>query len=586
MSLLNKEKFGVADFETTKIELTDNQIFLQGGIYTHNKNDEVYLYDSIEEIINFFVKSNTKLFYFHNLGYDFRFMFDYLLNNYDVSIIPYSSNILKVSVYKNNKKLFELRDSFALLRTSLKSANITFNEHYFKSDIGDGVLNYNKKSKSHREYLKLDCLSLYESLSNMKKIYRFDKMYLTIASAFMAEWENRYKNYKKIRIISKYDNFFRTGYYGGRTESYYQKAKNIKGYDFNSLYPSVMAKNKYPLGKIFRTPQKYSMKDLLEHEFFYAKVKNIYIPHSNIPPLAVRQENGGLYFPIGHVKEGIYNSVDIKLLYNMGGFCDLDYGYFWIESDYIFKDIVNYFYDNKLNAKKNGDMGEYERSKRLLNSGYGKFAQKRVLESYIKIKTKKEIFNYIHKGGMIKKTKFKDMYLIKKLSHKNYTTTHISSFITSYARLELYKAILEIKKANKTLYYVDTDSLYTDYNFSNFHPYKLGYLDCEYKNIKEAYFALPKLYAIKIIDNEGNDKIIIKGKGLNLDDLTYEKIKDFVEKHKKINNKRVVISKFKSIIGKYKNSTECYNLDRTVNMNENKRIIGKNYKTLPIELFN
>ena len=471
MSLLTPQNFGVTDFETTRIELTDNQEFLLGGVYDYNNKDNVYLSNSIPNIINYFIQSDKDFFYFHNLGYDFRFMYDYLMDNYNVDIIPYSSNVLKVVVSEGTNKLFELRDSYPLLRTSLKDANKTFNKHYFKEDIGDEILNFNKNNPVHIDYLKKDCLSLYESLSNMRKIYGFEKMFLTIAGCAFMEIKKHYPNHDKLlQLPSNFDSFFRAGYYGGRTETFYQKGEKLKGYDFNSLYPAVMERYKYPIGAIYRTHKDYSIDDLMKnHEFFYCKVKNIKIPDMFIPPLPVRH-NKSLLFPVGKIKEGVYNSVDIRLLFEMGGSCDLIYGYYWKKSDFIFKKFVNKYYPIKVKAKKNKDLGEYERAKRMLNTGYGKYAQKNELESFIKIDNREDLFIYEKKGYDVKPCNFSKkykIYLISKLGHKNYTTTQISSFICSYARRDLYYVLIEAHNAGFTVNYCDTDSSYTDYLYKN-----------------------------------------------------------------------------------------------------------------------
>ena len=610
MSLLTPQLYAVADFETTRIELGE-QDFLCGGIYQHNKSDSVFISESLEQIVNFFIQSEIECFYFHNLGYDFRFLYDYLIKNFEIDIMPYGAGILKISVYKKGKKLFELRDSFALLKTSLKKANKSFNKHYFKSDIGDGILNFDKTNSKHIEYLKLDCLSLFESLTNMAELYNFKKMFLSLAGASMGAWKETYL-IKNLQLPKRFDHFFRLGYYGARTEAYIQYVKSTaqkkyRGYDFNSLYPKVMRDNEFPIGPLFKTPKDYDLYDLLEHDFFYAKIKNITIPDMHIPPLPVRYNNS-LLFPTGYIPCGTYNSVDIRLLLETGGTCELDYGYFWDNSDYIFKDYVDFYYDLKLKSKKAGDKGNYQRAKDMLTNLYGKFAQKDIHENFMTIESAKERHEMVEKGYMIKPTKYsKEFNLYSKTvaNVRKYTTTHISSFVTSYGREKLYQMYQEIEKAGKDTVYGDTDSGYTDYHgFKNIDPYELGALDCEYPEIIEMVAPLPKLYGIKAIENREQkiynfhnkkydknkirfSKIYLKGKGLKVDDLSYQKLKDFVFEHKKINNKRVCVSKLRSIVNQKRfKSTECYELERNVNMNENKRIIGKNFRTYPLKFEN
>jgi hypothetical protein len=51
------------------------------------------------------------------------------------------------------------------------------------------------------------------------------------------------------QLSGKIANDIRTGYTGGSTDMYIPEGKNIKCYDVNSLYPSVMFKSDMPVGK-------------------------------------------------------------------------------------------------------------------------------------------------------------------------------------------------------------------------------------------------------------------------------------------------------------------------------------------------
>lgn len=161
---LSPKKFGVFDFETTPIKITKKQNFLLGGVYVYNK---LFISDSIPSIINFMVQSETKIFFAHNMGYDFRFMFDYIKKNYNFEIIPAGSDTLQVKIKNDSCLLFELRDSMKIFNASLFKFCESFNKFYFKKNLDLSKINYNKYNPEHRIYLHNDCFGLYEALSGI-----------------------------------------------------------------------------------------------------------------------------------------------------------------------------------------------------------------------------------------------------------------------------------------------------------------------------------------------------------------------------------------------------------------------------------
>lgn len=581
---LKSSNFLCADFETTRIE-KGIQRFLWGG-FTNGLN--FYYTNDVNVFINSLHKMDNKIIYFHNLIYDFRFMFNYFFdNNFDVELITtQSGNLLKAVILsktkiKNHRRvLFDFRDSYALLPSSLKDVSKSLNIHYLKTKININEIE-NLSEKEVINYLQNDVASLYEALINFQNLFMLNKLNLTIGSITFSNWKKIY-NINKFKMKHSLYDFFKKSMYGGRCEVFNMVGYNLYYYDVNSLYPHVMTKYKYPVcngghkscceGVDYKLIDKKS-----ENKLYIAEVKNINIPSLNIPPLPVRFNNHTI-FPSGKIKNGIYNSVDLDLLKRMGGSYDFVKGIEWKETDFIFNNYIDNLYKLKVKSKKEGNTLNYYTSKLLMNALYGKFGQS---NEYVKIrKIPDELLNDLLKDNScnVYDTDFNEFYRVLKKSTKP-IQNHISSFILSYARTELYEHMLNIENKGGKIYYCDTDSIISDI-VVDYDKYKLGYLDLEHKNFI-GYFALPKLYALKL----SNDKVLIKGKGLEVERLSFDMIKDFVEKSIAIKNISTRISKINSIMRGFKEPQECYELDRNIEFNVStfKRVFN-GYESKPIEV--
>ena len=135
----------------------------------------------------------------------------------------------------------------------------------------------------------------------------------------------------------------------------------------------------------------------------------------------------------------------------------------------------------------------------------------------------------IDENNLMLSYKFKD----ETLAHEGVQNVAIASFVTSYARIQLYSIIDEVERATPgATYYFDTDSLIyevkndEDVLKSRLKPY-LGDLTSEvtpgYK-ITAGAFNGPKSYALKEENLDGRVKFTTKVKGFT---LTAEALKDF-----------------------------------------------------------
>lgn len=555
---LKNQKFGVFDFETTKIEVTKKQKFLLGGVYSY---DNLLISDKIEDIIAYMIKSDIKIFYAHNLMYDFRFLFEYI-KNFEFEIKPLSSNLLCVIVKKRGVILFEIRDSYALMVMPLKKATKSYCKYYHKQELNLNEINFNKNNKNHREYLHYDIFGLYEALTNFFQFLNISNFPLTISLCAIRKWREIEKKQKLIKDNGCKEKFFRESYYGGRVENFQLFSKNAYYFDVNSEYPYVMKKQKYPIGISKKIKSNFKISD---YEYFIVKC-NVEIPKNiYISPLPYRYK-GLLTFPVGKIKNVYLNSIDINSILNMGGKVEIIKGFYWENSINLFSKYVDYYYDKKMNAK---NQGEYQTAKRMLNALSGKFGQKQ--EKIFFVNDDEYSYKYFLSNLCeVNDTNLNNILSVNKNNIPQYSTVQIISFITSYARQHLFNFLNEVLKKDHNLYYCDTDSVITDYPFKH-HKNNLGALNKEY-DIEYGYYIAPKLYGFRTI--EGED--VIRCKGLNYNDVNLNKLKKMMNKNYSLKSSMIQISKIKSIMKGFKEITECYKNTKYVKRQENKRTLKGN----------
>jgi hypothetical protein len=154
-------------------------------------------------------------------------------------------------------------------------------------------------------YLKKDLLSLYDVINkaNRQFFLNYDVSIteaLTISGlAYKIFMKNHYNN--NIPLINNKQIYtdIKQSYYGGRTEVYIPRIKNIFCYDVNSLYPFV-AKNPMPGLECsyieYYDDNQYDLNDLFG--VFFCE---IYVSEDNyLGLLPVRDKKLGLIFPVGN----------------------------------------------------------------------------------------------------------------------------------------------------------------------------------------------------------------------------------------------------------------------------------------------
>jgi len=420
------------------------------------------------------IKKGTTLYLFaHNISYDVRHIIDEkLIKSADFKLkIGISDNVF---IYKYGKKNFDIcfLSTTNYFRTSLKELGKIFNLEKLEFEMNDEGI---KEIKDISDRAKFYCFRDTEIVGHVViNLINFTKdrckFSYTIASTAFNIFRNP-KYYDGNIIIHhnpEIEFFERLSYYGGRTECFkIGLFENIYKLDINSMYPNVMLDNYYPvefIQKIDKGNKKILNELLQSKEYLIIANITVNLKESKIPYRDEIHEK--LLYPVGKFSSFLCQP-EIELL-NDDEIFDVKEILIYKKAKLFYKFVTEYYnlrLDYKNGNKEKGidknDVMQYF-CKTTLTSSYGKFAQK----------TKKEVKNpdynnYIYNGyidifddeiNKLHKLKFihGECFEISDEESSRNTFIPISSFVTSYSRVLLYKLITLIKPY---LIYCDTDSL-------------------------------------------------------------------------------------------------------------------------------
>lgn len=380
----------------------------------------------------------------------------------------------------------------------------------------------------------------------------------TLPSSCMDLFRRTYLNESIMQPQKQLLEKFYNAYYGGRTEVIKRgniSGKNLKLYDINSLYPSVMSFYEYPNSN-YCYHRKYNVN---KKDFYvinnYEGISNVELicpEHINIPYLPVRYNNK-LIFPTGYIK-GWYTNFEIRNSIKLGyKILKVHESIFYTKTHNPFKDFVNDMYSNRMKHKIEGESIEMV-YKILMNSLYGKFAQKLEPEDEIRdinSFTKEEFFKIWNNKNINAREVNGYLYFKNKEIKRvpKYINPIYSIHVTAYARNYLYKSL------PKDVYYMDTDSCITKQEL------KTGNMLGEWKEeatIKEGLIVKPKFYF--------RDEIAkVKGCGK----ITVNDVKELIATRQYSYEK---LFKFKEAIRRNKSFNQRTKVTKNLSLEDDKRI--------------
>ena len=577
-------------------------------------------------------KYNNYKIYLHNFSkFDGYFLVKYLAKIGTCDPIINKGKIISVNFNYNDISI-TFKDSYLLLPSSLRKLGKSFNIESLKgifpyalSDINYSgkvpefkyfsnitIEKYNKYRDSFTnetwnfrneavKYCELDCISLFQILSKFNTLIfnRFKlniNKYPTLPSLSFAIFRSQYLKKDSIHMMSgDIANYIRQGYTGGACDMYIPRPINnckIFGYDVNALYPTVMSKNKLPIGN-----PTYFSGDITKFNknafgFFYCNITTPdELKHPIIQTHVKTSEGIRTIAPLGSWSDMIF-SEEMYNAMKFGYKFEILWGYIF-DSDYIFDSFVNELYKIRLDYPKSDPMNYI--AKIIMNSLYGRFGMD---DNFIVTEImKKEDFDKFEKldkdNSILDVIELDDNLLIQSKNPKveldtlldNASETHnvnisIAAAITAYARIHMS----QFKNNDKyNLYYSDTDSVYIDSPLdelligSNIGLMKLEYI-CD-----DAIFLAPKVYSLKTDNDE-----IMKIKGLTSESISkiiFEDLLDLLNKDSKLESQQEKWYKDISS-GKISIKDQIYTLKVTGNKRELIYDNNKLINTKPIRINN
>lgn len=577
------KKFDIVGFD---IETANgNKDFVLCSFF-FDENDYKFCY-SKEEAINFILnnadKFHKKLIFAHNLGFDFLGLFYNSESIKHFEIIQRGSDFIlaQTYIYKGEfiKKIPQgsdedyytkivFYDTFNFCKFSLLGMGKIINMPKFEKPE---FLGQNPKNNQEWDILKAYNLNdsrlvkaFAEFLQNTFNSLN-TQMKSTIASSSMDNFKRNFltDSYTTPRI--KDLPAFYESLKGGRTETFKRgfTDSKINVYDINSLYPSVMDKNEFPNPN----HQHYRLKIVKSNILDYEGITRVKMSYNGdeMPYLPFRTPNK-LIFPKGKIY-GFYTNFEIRKAIENNYSLDKIYnGFFYTKNCKFFGDFVKNLYALRNKYKEEKSPMELP-VKILMNSLYGKFAQdifdkwELISDSDIPECDYLDMLQFqIGKSAFFRRKK-----VFTANNKPNFIIPIISSYVTAYAREELYSKMRDI---SDSVIMVDTDSIFTEKKLKTSNL--LGDLKEEYV-FKEFYPVKPKFYG----GITTKEKTVCKIKGLmSLEqdiDIFREILRNPVKSYTKF-------MKFREAMLRNMIPNETVSIEKKFNLEDNKRNwLGKNY---------
>lgn len=527
-----------ADFETSTSKWLSIDGYSRVWAYAICEigNPENFIYgNNIDDFFSWCFKDKRKnhTLYFHNLKFDGEYIFYYLLTHgYEVvqtkkevhdksftCLISDTGQFYSIEIYEKAGKYpnkVTIYDSLKILNFSVDQIAKDFSLPINKLTLDyDTYRKVGHKLTEHEiDYIRCDVEIMARALDIMFK-EKLTKM--TIGS-------NALHNFKS--MLSSFDLYFptlpfevdksiRESYKGGFTylnPLYKEKEVNrdIIVLDSNSMHPSHMMNDWMPIGEPIYYQGKYE-DDILYPLYIQRMSCSFKIKEGKIPSIQLKHTLG--YLPTEYLEDThgdivtlTLTSVDYKLFFMQYDVSDITYhdGFKFKRLKGIFTGYINYWTNEKIEAKKNGNTALYRIAKLMLNSLYGKFGlNPRVRSKYPTIEDEK-----------IK-------YKLYPEEIRNSIYCPVASFITAYSRYDIITTSQAIRDYSKKTYgedyyiYSDTDSIHmirlTDEELAGIikmDDYKLGYYKRESEAVKGIYIR-QKCYVE--VDKDGKMNTTIAG---------------------------------------------------------------------------
>lgn len=439
--------------------------WLLEDIYTP---DDFYFGDSIDELIEILkdLKEENTI-YTTNLKVYGEFFFIYLLeHNFECirdkldiklnTFLPLISDLGKfylINIYLNEKRGKYLKTKILDIRNVIDYET----EDLCECFLGEKYIEKTDIFERLRENAKI-----IGKVAVKLKEHKLDKM--TIGSNALAHYKKMIGNFDFYypEIVEETYNYIRDAYKGGFCYLTPEYASKTKGrgivLDINSAYAERLKNARLPIGEPVFFMGKYEENPLYDR-FIQRITCSFKLKEGKLPSIQIRKNIE--YDPGEWIRDSHGDMLTLTL-------CDIDLKLFFEnyeieEEDLKFEDgmmfkscvglfdeYINYWYDLKLKAKKEGNLPLYEIAKGMLNSLYGKFGT---------IPKGRSKYPELTEDGTIR-------YIMSLPEPRKTVYIPVAAFVTAETRYKLIKdsekiMAYTIKKYGKNLHvYNDTDSLH------------------------------------------------------------------------------------------------------------------------------
>ncbi len=411
---------------------------------------------------------------------------------------------------KGIKREVTFLDSYRMLPASLAKLTKDFKVEYEKQIVPEECKHDYARFKSlysneFWSYLQADCMGLQEVLFTFWRqvVTLFGNVgYLpmTLPALVMRVFSKQIKEDIYTPSNAKLKQLERDAYKGGLTLCMRTGIfDNVNVYDVNSMYPAVMVAERYPASYVGYWSNEY---DKTQMGLWRASFRQ---SRQDVPPVLFDNEKGASYSG-----SGVYTTNELNYLENIGGEFTISEGYIYTKTDTLFTEFIGSIYAIRRDAIERGDDALGYTLKIMMNSLYGKFAQREETEKIVLGSAK------LLKQLIDTETPFKIMgnfFVIKEQTEVKHAFVSIAAMITANARILLHKLMTGVIDNGNELYYCDTDSIHTNgaLPVSN----DLGRVKLEMSGT--VAYAGRKLYAFKDgkVKAKGIGRLVTKG------DLSY-----------------------------------------------------------------
>jgi len=471
------EEFIFFDAETFPVKISEEEVehrFRLGvALYWRNRKKECQdtlewlKFSDLNQFWDFVIQKNLPkrrlILMAHNIEFDMKVLkgFEALKFRGYHLIKLISESFVNIWKFRQNKKTILFLDSMNYFNLPLKR---------LAQDIGLEKLpmpDFKENNETWFTYCQRDVEILYQAMKTWLDFVRENNLGCfspTLASQSFNAFRHCFNKFDiYIHNRNAVIDLERQSYHGGRTECFFigqLPEQNYFNLDVNSMYPSVMKKNLYPVKlkahlKLVSLP---ILKKLLENYCLVARVKLV-TEEPAFPYLYPDK----LCFPTGSF-EAVLTSRELSygLAKNYVKGCS-EAAVF--EAAPLFIDYVDFFYRKRLSYLEQGNFSFAFLSKILLNSLYGKWGQRNEVFKIVAEDTDYpdgcfeewdldtgEIVKYRAINGTLEKSVGK--------CEAFHSFPAIASHITADARLLLWNYIKIAGREN--VFYCDTDSLFVN----------------------------------------------------------------------------------------------------------------------------